>query len=165
VVGGLADNVHRGDSCRFLTTDVRRVLAGLGRTVYHGSVTLTEARNYLRSELLAVAATVVPDQTPTVTQDVGPVDQGALSGDRGAESVCTITVESGDPTTAPDPEAQIGFAAETLESRGWKVTISEVAGDCHELVARREGYDLTVTARSTDWHLTFTGQTPYVEDL
>lgn len=134
--------------------------------MYHGSVTLTEARNHLRSELLAVAAVVVPDQTPTVTQDVGPVDQGALSDDRGPESVCTITVETGDPTTAaPDPEAQIGFAAETLESRGWKVTISEVADSRHELTARRQGYDLTVTARTTDWRLTLTGQTPYVDDL
>jgi hypothetical protein len=134
--------------------------------VYHGSVTLTEARNYLRSELLAVAAIVVPDQKPAVTQDVGPVDQGALSEESGPESVCTITVETGDPTTAaPDPEAQIGFAAETLESRGWKVTISEPADGCHELTARRQGFDLTVTARTTDWRLSFTGQTPYVDDL
>jgi hypothetical protein len=133
--------------------------------VYHGSVTLTEARNFLRSELLVVAATVVPDQTPTVTQDVGPVDPGALSGDRGPESVCTITVETGDPTTTPDPEAQIGFAAETLESRGWKVTVSEVTDGRHGLTARREGYDLTATAETTDWRLTFTGQTPYVDNL
>lgn len=133
--------------------------------MYHGSVTLTEARNYLRSELLAVAAIVVPGQTPTVTQDVGPVDQGALSGDRGPESVCTIAVETGDPTTTPDPEAQIGFAAETLESRGWKVTISEVTDGRHELTARRQGYDLTAAAETTDWRLTLTGQTPYVDDL
>ncbi len=133
--------------------------------MYHGSVTLTEARNYLRSELLAVAAIVVPDQTPTVTQDVGPVGQGALSDESGPESVCTITVETGDPTTAPDPEAQIGFAAETLESRGWKVTVSEPAEGRHELTARRQGYDLTATAETTDWRLTITGQTPYVDDL
>lgn len=133
--------------------------------MYHGSVTLTEARNFLRSELLAVAATVVPDQTPTVTQDVGPVDQGALSDDRGPESVCTITVETGDPTTTPDPEAQIGFTAETLESRGWKVTVSEPVDGRHELTARRQGYDLTATAQTTDWRLIFIGQTPYVDDL
>lgn len=133
--------------------------------VYDGVVTLTEARNYLRSELLMVAETVVPDQTPTVTQDVGPVDQGALSDDRGRESVCTITVETGDPTTTPDPEAQISFAAETLESRGWKVTLSDVTDGHHQLTARRQGYDLTASARTTDWRLTFTGQTPYVDDL
>lgn len=126
---------------------------------------MTEARNHLRSELLAVAAVVVPGQTPVVTQDPGPVDQGALSDDRGPESVCTITVETGDPTSTPDPEAQLGFAAETLESRGWKVTIGEPADGRHELTARKQGYDLTVTARTTDWHLTFTGQTPYVDDL
>lgn len=133
--------------------------------MYHGSVTLTEARNYLRSELLAVAAIVVPGQTPVVAQDVGPIDQGALSDDRGPESVCTITVETGDPTTAPDPEAQIGFAAETLESRGWKVTVSEPSEGRHELTARRQGYDLTATAQTTDWRLNLTGQTPYVDDL
>ncbi|WP_238153519.1 hypothetical protein [Kribbella speibonae] len=128
-------------------------------------MTLTEARNYLRSELLAVAAIVVPGQTPVVAQDVGPIDQGALSDDRGPESVCTITVETGDPTTAPDPEAQIGFAAETLESRGWKVTVSEPSEGRHELTARRQGYDLTATAQTTDWRLLLTGQTPYVDDL
>ncbi|MEU4196459.1 hypothetical protein AB0E69_31450 [Kribbella sp. NPDC026611] len=127
-------------------------------------MTLTEARNHLRSELLAVAATVVPDQTPTVTQDVGPVNEGALADDRGRESVCTITVETGDPTT-PDPEAQISFAAETLEARGWKVEVDDVSGDHHHLTARRNGYDLTVDARTSDWRLTFTGQTPYVDDL
>ncbi|TCC43739.1 hypothetical protein E0H50_02095 [Kribbella sindirgiensis] len=126
---------------------------------------MTEARNYLRSELLAVAAIVVPGQTPVVAQDVGPIDQGALSDDRGPESVCTITVETGDPTTTPDPEAQIGFAAETLESRGWKVTISEASEGRHELTARRQGYDLTATAQTTDWRLNLTGQTPYVDDL
>jgi nucleotide-binding universal stress UspA family protein len=137
---------------------------GLGSKVYDGTVTLTEARNLLRSELLAVAATVVPDQSPTVTQDVGPVNQGALSDDRGRESVCTITVETGDPST-PDAEAQISFAAETLEARGWKVEVAPVADGHHHLTARRNGYDLTVDARTADWRLTFTGQTPYVDDL
>jgi hypothetical protein len=137
---------------------------GFGATVYHGTVTLTEARNHLRSELLAVAATVVPDQTPTVTQDVGPATEGALADDRGRESVCTITVETGDPTT-PDPEAQISFAAKTLEDRGWKVEVAPVAADHHQLTARRNGYDLVVDAHTTDWRLTFTGQTPYVDDL
>jgi hypothetical protein len=132
--------------------------------VYHGSVTLTEARNFLRSELLAVAAIAVPDQTPAVTQDVGPVDESALADDRGRESVCTITVETGDPTT-PDAEAQVSFAAETLESRGWKVTVAEVTDGHHQLTARRDGYDLTVDAHTTDWRLTFTGQTPYDDDL
>jgi hypothetical protein len=136
----------------------------VGGKVYDGVVTLTEARNYLRSELLAVAATVVPAQKPAVTQDVGPVNQGALSDDRGRESVCTITVETGDPTT-PDPEAQFSFAAETLEARGWKVEVTPVTDGHHHLTAQRNGYDLTVEARTTDWRLTFTGQTPYVDDL
>jgi len=131
--------------------------------VYDGVVTLTEARNFLRSELLAVAATVVPDQAPRGTQDLGPVNQGALSDDRGPESVCTITVETGDPTS-PDPEALIGFAAETLESRGWKVE-SAVENGRYRVTAHRDGYDLTVDASNTDWRLTFTGQTPYADDL
>ena len=125
---------------------------------------MTQARNHLRSELLAVAATVVPGQAPTVTQDVGPVNHGALFDDRGPESVCTITVETGDPTT-PDPVAQIGFAAETLEARGWKVVVAPVTNDHHHLKAQRNGYDLTVDADLTDWRLTFTGQTPYSDDL
>jgi hypothetical protein len=132
--------------------------------VYDGDVTLTEARNFLRSELLAVAAVVVPDQTPAVTQDVGPASQGALSDDRGPESVCTITVETGDPTS-PDPEALISFAAETLEARGWKVETEPAADGKYRVLARRDGYDLIVDARSTDWRITFTGQTPFIDDL
>ncbi|MEV5960460.1 hypothetical protein AB0L70_01775 [Kribbella sp. NPDC051952] len=127
-------------------------------------MTLTEARNHLRSELLQVAATVVPDQTPAVTQDVGPANQGALSDDRGRESMCTITVETGDPAT-PDTEAKMSFAAETLEARGWKVEVAPVTNGHHHLSARRQGYDLTVDAAADDWRLTFTGQTPYVDDL
>lgn len=132
--------------------------------MYDGTVTLTEARNHLRSELLQVAATVVPDQTPAVTQDVGPANQGALSDDRGRESMCTITVETGDPST-PDTEAKMSFAAETLEARGWKVEVAPVTNGHHHLSARRQGYDLTVDAQTEDWRLTFTGQTPYVDDL
>lgn len=127
-------------------------------------MTLTEARNHLRSELLQVAATVVPGQAPAVTQDVGPANQGALSDDRGRESMCTITVETGDPAT-PDAEALISFAAETLEARGWKVKAAPVTDGHHHLTAHRKGYDLTVDARTADWRLTFTGQTPYVDDL
>ena len=127
-------------------------------------MTLTEARNFLRSELLAVAATVVPGQTPAVTDDVGPVSQGALSDDRGPESICTITVETGDPTS-PDPEALISFAAETLEARGWKVETEPPDHGKYQVTAHRDGYDLTVDARSTDWRITFTGQTPDVDDL
>jgi hypothetical protein len=127
-------------------------------------MTLTQARNFLRSELLAVAAIVVPDQKPAVTQDVGPASQGALSDDRGPESVCTITVETGDPTS-PDPEALISFAAETLEARGWKVETEPAEDGKYRVIARRDGYDLTVDARSTDWRITFTGQTPFVDDL
>ena len=161
---GLADHVHRGDTNGFLISKRGLVSRGSAARCITDTVTLTEARNYLRSELMAVAAIVVPDQTPRVTQDVGPADQGALSDDRGPESVCTITVETGDPTT-PDPIAQIGFTAETLEGRGWKVTVSDATDDHHQLTARRQGYDLTVDAHTTDWRLTFTGQTPYVDDL
>ncbi|MFI7059720.1 hypothetical protein ACIBL3_01955 [Kribbella sp. NPDC050124] len=127
-------------------------------------MTLTQARNFLRSELLAVAATVVPDQTPAVTQDVGPVSPGALSDDRGPESVCTITVETGDPTS-PDPEALISFAAETLEARGWKVEDEPAEDGMYRVLAHRDGYDLTVEAHNTDWRITFTGQTPAADDL
>ena len=161
---GLADHVHRGDTNGFLISKRGLVSRGSAARCITDTVTLTEARNYLRSELMAVAAIVVPDQTPRVTQDVGPADQGALSDDRGPESVCTITVETGDPTT-PDPIAQIGFTAETLEARGWKVAVSDATDDHHQLTARRQGYDLTVDAHTTDWRLTFTGQTPYVDDL
>ena len=124
-------------------------------------MTLTEARNFLRSELLAVAAIVVPDQTPAVTQDVGPVSQGALP-TTAARSPSARSRSRPATPTSPDPEALISFAAETLEARGWKVETEPAEDGKYRVTASRDGYDLTVDARSTDWRITFTGQTPYV---
>jgi len=39
---------------------------------------MTGDREFLRSELLAVAEAVVPDQRPVVTHDPGPVNPGVL---------------------------------------------------------------------------------------
>ena len=46
-----------------------------------------------------------------------------------------------------------------------KVEVAPVEGDHHHLTAHRDGYDLTVDATTTDWRLTFTGQTPTTNDL
>lgn len=76
---------------------------------------MTSDRDFLRSELLAVAEAVVPDQRPVVTHDPGPVNPGVLFDGRGTATVCRVTVETGNPK-APDPSATVDAAAATAST-------------------------------------------------
>jgi hypothetical protein len=125
-------------------------------------MTLTEAREILRTELLTVAAAVVPGQTPVVTHDPGPINPGALFDGRGPATICSITVETGEPTATPDPATAIAAAAATLASRGWTTDIAVPEGEHHRLAATRDGYAIAVHAWPTDWRITFTGDTPAI---
>jgi len=124
-------------------------------------MTLTEAREILREELLAVGAAVVPGQTPVITHDLGPINPGALFDGRGPATICSITVETGEPTAVPDPAAAITSAAAALTDRGWLTEIAPPENGHHRLAATRDGYTIAVHAWPTDWRITFTGDTPY----
>jgi hypothetical protein len=126
-------------------------------------MTLTEAREVLRTELLAVAAAVVPAQTPVVTHDPGPVNPGALFDGRGPATVCSITVETGEPTAVPDPEAAVTTAAAVLSDRGWSASVAPPEDGHYRVSASRDGYAIAVHAWPTDWRITFTGDTPAIE--
>jgi hypothetical protein len=123
-------------------------------------MTLTEAREILRTELLAVAAAVVPGQNAVVTHDPGPVNPGALFDGRGPAKICSITVETGEPTAAPDPAAAVSAAAAALTDRGWTTEIAPVEEGHHRVSASRDGYAIAVHAWPTDWRITFAGETP-----
>jgi len=123
-------------------------------------MTLTEAREILREELLAVAAAVVPGQVAVITHDPGPVNPGALFDGRGPATVCSITVETGEPTAVPDPAAAVSAAAAALTDRGWTTDIAASEDGHHRLAATRDGYAIAVHAWPTDWRITFTGDTP-----
>jgi hypothetical protein len=120
---------------------------------------MTDAREFLREELLAVAAIVVPSQQPVVTHDPGPVNPGALFDGRGPATVSSITVETGNPTSI-DPAWAVAAAAAALQARGWQAEIAPEESGHHRVIAHHNGFDLTVHAWTTDWRLTFTGQTP-----
>ncbi|QNE23019.1 hypothetical protein F1D05_19595 [Kribbella qitaiheensis] len=122
---------------------------------------MPEAREVLRTELLAVAAAVVPGQTPVITHDPGPINPGALFDGRGPATICSITVETGEPDVTPDPAAAITTAASALTARGWTTEIAPQEAGHHRLAATREGYTVAVHAWLTDWRITFTGDTPY----
>lgn len=122
-------------------------------------MTLTQARDFLRSELLAVAAAVVPGQQAVVTHDPGPVDPSVLSDGSGAASVCTVTVQTGEPATA-DPGAALAAAAAELTARGWQAEIAPVESGHHRVAAFRAGYDIAVHGWDGEWRITLTGQTP-----
>lgn len=126
-------------------------------------MTLTEAREVLRAELLAVAGAVVPGQTPVVTHDPGPVNPGALFDGRGPATICSITVETGEPTAVPDPEAVIAAAAAAFADRGWTTDLATPEDGHHRLAATRDGYAVAVHAWSTDWRITLAGDTPAVD--
>ncbi|TDU90061.1 hypothetical protein EV138_3644 [Kribbella voronezhensis] len=125
-------------------------------------MTLTEAREVLRAELLAVAAAVVPGQTPVVTHDPGPVNPGALFDGRAPATICSITVETGEPAAVPDPEAAVSTAAAILTARGWTASIAAPEDGHHRVSASRDGYEIAVHAWPTDWRITFSGDTPAI---
>ena len=122
---------------------------------------MSGGREFLRAELLAVAAAVVPDQRPVVTHDPGPVNPGVLFDGRGPATVCRITVETGDPK-APDPAAAVGAAAEAFRARGWSAEVAAVENGHFRTIATRDGFDVAVHAWSADWRITLVGETPVV---
>jgi hypothetical protein len=122
---------------------------------------MTGGREFLRSELLAVAAIVVPEQRAVVTHDPGPVNPGVLFDGRGPATVCRITVETGNPKS-PDPAAAVEAAAEALRARGWTAEIAPPENGHYRVAATRDGFDVAVHAWATDWRITLTGETPLV---
>ena len=120
---------------------------------------MTGGREFLRNELLAVAAVVVPDQQPVVTHDPGPVNPGVLFDGRGPATGYRITVETGNPK-APDPAAAVSAAAEAFRARGWTAEVAPEENGHHRAAATRNGFDVAVHAWSTDWRITLTGETP-----
>jgi hypothetical protein len=120
---------------------------------------MTDAREFLRDELLAVAAIVVPTQPGVVTHDPGPVNPGALFDGRGPATVSSVTVQTGDPKN-PDPAWAVAAAAAALQARGWSAEVAPEENGHYRVIARRNGFDVAVHAWSTDWRITFTGQTP-----
>ncbi|NUS00086.1 MAG: hypothetical protein HOV67_33105 [Kribbellaceae bacterium] len=120
---------------------------------------MTDVREFLRSELMAVAEAVVPDQRPVVTHDPGPVNPGVLFDGRGTATVSRVTVQTGNPQ-APDPAAEVEAAATALRARGWTADVVPPENGHYRVAARRDGYDVAVHAWATDWRITFTGETP-----
>ncbi|GAA3081177.1 hypothetical protein JOF29_004741 [Kribbella aluminosa] len=123
---------------------------------------MTGEREFLRSELVAVAEAVVPDQRSVVTGDPGPVNPGVLFDGRGPATVSRVTVQTGNPQ-APDPAAEVEAAAAALRARGWRADVVPPENGHYRVAASRDGYDVAVHAWATDWRITFTGQTPKVE--
>jgi len=122
-------------------------------------MTLTEARDFLRAELLAVAA--VPGQVGVVTHDLGPVNPNVLSDGSGPATICSITVENGDPAVV-DPAGQVAAAAAELSARGWQTEVESVEGGQHRVAASRDGYQIAVYGWDGDWRLTVAGETPEI---
>ena len=122
---------------------------------------MTGEREFLRSELVAVAAAVVPDQEPVVTHDPGAVNPGVLFDGRGAATVCRVSVETGNPKD-PDPAAAVSTAADVLRARGWNAEVAAPEDGHYRVAASRDGYEIAVHAWSSDWRITFTGETPLV---
>jgi hypothetical protein len=126
-------------------------------------MTLTEARDFLRAELLAVAAAAVPGQEGVVTHDPGPVNPHVLSDGSGPATICSITVENGDPAVV-DPAGQIAAAAAELTARGWQAEVAPVEGGQHRVAASQDGYQIAVYGWDGDWRLTVAGETPEITE-
>jgi hypothetical protein len=125
-------------------------------------MTLTEARDFLRAELLAAAAGAVPGYEGVVTHDVGPVNPGVLSDGSGPDTVCAITVENGNPAVT-DPAGELAAAIAALTARGWQTAVAPVENGHHRATAERDGFQVTVHAWDNEWRLTLSGETPSIE--
>ena len=126
-------------------------------------MTLTEARDLLRAELLAAAAAAVPGFEGIVAQDVGPVNPGVMSDGAGPDSVCSITVENGDPSVV-DPAGQVAAAVAALDARGWQTAIAPVENGHHRATAERDGFQVTIHGWDNEWRLTLSGETPVIPE-
>ncbi|TDX08397.1 hypothetical protein [Kribbella sp. VKM Ac-2566] len=123
-------------------------------------MTLEQARDLLRDELLAAAWAVAPG---VVTQDSGPINPGAPFGERGP-SVCIVTVETTDPSQRRTGAELVTAAGRVLAERGWYVGQAENETGHHRIAVTRNGFDVAIHAWDNDWKLTLTGQTPLPED-
>ena len=123
-------------------------------------MTLEEAHDLLRADLLAAAAAVVPGQEGLVTQDSGPIDPGAMFDGRGAATVCVVTVETGDPARTDAGAEQVVAAARVLRERGWQIDPPKYESGHHRVGAVREGFEAAIHAWDGDWKVTLTGETP-----
>jgi hypothetical protein len=122
-------------------------------------MTVEQARDLLRAELLVAAAAVVPGLDGVVTDDEGPVYLAAVSG-RSDSRFCRVTVETGDPGATDDGARYVEAARETLRDRGWEVGEVAFEQGHHLVVAIRDGFDLAVHAWDGEWRVTLTGTTP-----
>ena len=125
-------------------------------------MTLSQARDFLRAELLAAAAAAVPGQEGVVTRDLGPVNPNVLSDGSGPDTICSITVETGDPGVV-DPAGQVAAAAAELTARGWQAEVEPVERGHHRVSAHRDGYEVAVHGWDGEWRLTLSGETPEID--
>ena len=123
-------------------------------------MTLEQARELLRGELLAAAAAVVPGQPGFVTHDVGPINPGVLFDGGGPATVCSVTVETGDPARTDAGAEQVAAAGRALQDRGWRVEPPELESGHHRVAAFRDGFDIAIHAWDGHWKVTLIGETP-----
>jgi hypothetical protein len=125
-----------------------------------GPMTVEEARELLRAELLAAAAAVVPGQDGVVTHDPGPSNPAVLFDGAEPALTCVVTVQTGDPARTDSGADQVAAAAQALAARGWEVGTPELESGHHRVAATRDGFDVAVHAWSGEWRVTLTGETP-----
>lgn len=126
------------------------------------TMTLEQARELLRNELLAAAAAVVPGQEGFVIDDVGPINPGVLFDGSGPATVCSITVETGDPSRTDAGAEQVVAAGRALLDRGWQVEPPALEAGHHRAAARRDGFEIAVHAWDGHWKVTLVGETPEI---
>jgi pimeloyl-ACP methyl ester carboxylesterase len=98
-----------------------------------------------------------------VTRDQGPINPGALFDGSGPPTVCSVTVETGDPSRTDLGAEQVAAAGRVLRERGWQVEPPELEAGHHRVAATRAGFEVAIHAWDGDWKVTLVGETPLPE--
>ena len=85
---------------------------------------------------------------------------GVLFDGSGVATVCSVTVETGDPARTDAGAEQVAAAGRALLERGWQVEPPELESGHHRVAAFRDGFDIAIHAWDGHWKVTLIGETP-----
>jgi hypothetical protein len=125
------------------------------------TTTPKQARDALRTDLVAVAEAAMPGQKAAVNQGIGDlVPCGGPAGTDRSKLISSVEVVIGNPAEMRPPTEVLDATRRALEARGWKVQHSGHTGTRYTLRATStDGAGVTVIHEPTNKSLQLLGET------